>query len=271
MAFLTLSLMPSASGMVVVDTLDRLLSRLHAVPSGDKFELLTGYLQWASGAAGDLAPLVSAEDVARLILTPRHWVLCGIDPAANQALPSIVHVEMEDRRRELTAAKEALQLEVRRWDAHLGHLVVPDTNVYLHHELPFTQVDWMTLVEARTYDPLQLIVPLVVVDELDKGKRGKPEIRTRARQTLKTFDEMFPDPRLAVPLEGAGFASPIRVHLFLDPPRHVRLPMPDDEIVDRASALSQLAHRSVTIITFDTGMALRARTAGLEVLKLQDV
>jgi rRNA-processing protein FCF1 len=268
---MTVTLMPGASGKVVVDTLGMLLSRLQAVSSRDKFESLTGYLQWASGAASDLARLVSGEDVARLILTPRHWVLCGVDPSTNQALPSIVNAEMDDRRRDLLNAQMALARELGRWDTHAGHLVVPDTNVYLHHGQLFTEIDWMTLIEARPHDGLQLIVPLIVVAELDRAKRGKAEVRTRARQTLKKFDEMFPDPSLAVPLEESGRDMAIRVHLFLDPPQHLRLPDADGELVDRASALSRLAHREVTIITLDTGMAFRARTAGLKVCKLQDV
>jgi hypothetical protein len=56
--------------------------------------------------------------------------------------------------------------------------------------------------------------------------------------------------------------------MLFDPPGHVRLPIADDEIVDRALAVRALAGREVTLLTFDTGMSMRARQAGLRAEKL---
>lgn len=53
------------------------------------------------------------------------------------------------------------------------------------------------------------------------------------------------------------------VELLFDPPGHRRLPINDDELVDRALAVQSLAGR----VTFDTGQASRARAAGLQVVK----
>jgi hypothetical protein len=47
------------------------------------------------------------------------------------------------------------------------------------------------------------------------------------------------------------------------------LPIVDDEIVDRALAIQALADRRVTVLTYDTGQAMRARSAGLQVVKLR--
>ena len=53
--------------------------------------------------------------------------------------------------------------------------------------------------------------------------------------------------------------------LLFDPPRHGRLPINDDEIIDRALAAQGLAGHPVTLLTFDTGQAARAsRRAGRE-------
>ena len=60
----------------------------------------------------------------------------------------------------------------------------------------------------------------------------------------------------------------VTVDLLLDPPGHVRLPINDDEIVDRAVAIEPLAARKVTLLTYDTGQAMRARAAGVPVKKL---
>ncbi len=51
-------------------------------------------------------------------------------------------------------------------------------------------------------------------------------------------------------------------------PGHVRLPLPDDEIVDRGRAVQIIAGRPVTLLTYDTGQTMRARQAGLRPHKL---
>jgi hypothetical protein len=58
------------------------------------------------------------------------------------------------------------------------------------------------------------------------------------------------------------------MNTLFDPPRHERLPINDDEIIDRAVAAQGLAGASVTLLTFDTSQAARARNAGLAVNKL---
>jgi hypothetical protein len=52
-------------------------------------------------------------------------------------------------------------------------------------------------------------------------------------------------------------------------PGHTRLPINDDEIIDRALAIATLADRNVTLLTYDTGQSTRARSAGLLVVKLR--
>ena len=59
----------------------------------------------------------------------------------------------------------------------------------------------------------------------------------------------------------------VTMGLLFDPPGHVRLPINDDEIIDRAVAVQTLAGREVTLLTYDTGMSTRARNAGLKVVK----
>jgi hypothetical protein len=60
----------------------------------------------------------------------------------------------------------------------------------------------------------------------------------------------------------------VRAEVVLDPVGHVRLPIDDDEIVDRAAAIQTLAGRKVYFVTYDNGAAMRANHAGLKVLKL---
>ena len=57
--------------------------------------------------------------------------------------------------------------------------------------------------------------------------------------------------------------------MLYDPPGHARLPINDDEIVDRALTVQLLAGRPVRLLTYDTGQAMRARAAGLTAVKLR--
>ena len=56
--------------------------------------------------------------------------------------------------------------------------------------------------------------------------------------------------------------------MLFDHPGHVRLPINDDEIIDRALSVQPSGGRSVTLLTFDTGQSTRAQHAGLRVHKL---
>ena len=60
----------------------------------------------------------------------------------------------------------------------------------------------------------------------------------------------------------------VTLEFLLDPPGHHRLSIADDEIVDRALAVKHSSGRDVTVMTYDTGHATRARVAHLEVEKL---
>ena len=58
------------------------------------------------------------------------------------------------------------------------------------------------------------------------------------------------------------------IELIFDPADHVRLPINDDEIIDRVLAIQPLAGREVTLLTYYTGQSTRARAAGLTARKL---
>ena len=71
-----------------------------------------------------------------------------------------------------------------------------------------------------------------------------------------------------VPGEHGLTRSEVSSELVFDPSGHVRLPIDDDEIIDRALAIEPLADGKVTLLTYDTGQFTRARNAGLQVVKL---
>ena len=118
-----------------------------------------------------------------------------------------------------------------------------------------------------------VIVPLIVLDELDGLKQRGSDLRRkwRACYTLAVLDNVFSRSATRGVLRKAaadGTRGTVYVDILFDPPRHERLPINDDEIIDRALAAQGLAGAPVTLLTFDTGQAARARQSGLTVKKL---
>jgi predicted ribonuclease YlaK len=141
-------------------------------------------------------------------------------------------------------------------------------------------VEFWPLIDDWQLD-VTVLVPIVIVDELDRLKESKDKrVRWRAGYTLAVLDRLLADGAGRARLRpGDGMPGPdgltggeVTIELIFDPPGHVRLPGNDDEIIDRALAIEPLADRKVTLLTYDTGQSTRARSAGLQVVKLsQDI
>jgi hypothetical protein len=245
---------------------------------GSGTDRVNAYRSWSVETAAALRYILRPSDVDRLVLTPRHWALHALDPGAHLGAAGLVQLELDTRQDELKAAIDALDRLLARWSAHRGALVVPDTNVYLHHPEPFDRIDWAELLPGLDHTGVRLLVPLVVVDELDRRKqdrsdrlvvRGRPErVRTRARTTIRTLEALFGDPDAIVTVSPEP--KPVRAELLVDPLGHLRLHSADAEIVDTARAAQDLYGSPVTVVARDTGMVFRARAAGVSAVRLPD-
>ena len=256
------------------------LSNLRSGP-GTGIDRFNAYLQWSSDVVMRLGAMLRPGDLEQLVTTPCYWTLQTLDPAARQlSLAGFVDLEVTERLRRFELERDDLRRSIEHWRAQEGWLTVADTNVYLHHVRYFDDVDWNAVVGARL-DGVHLVIPLQVIDELDRHKRSQrgrkvgaanaEEVRTRARVTLKKMDE-WPSPGASVTVQRARIPErgAITAEVLLDPPGHLRLADADAEIVDRAVVVKQLAQREVTIVTFDVGMKLRAQAAGLRVVRLTE-
>ena len=155
--------------------------------------------------------------------------------------------------------------------------VVLDTNVFLEHPQKLEELDLAPIVGVRG-EPIHVLVPIVVIDELDGLKQhGDRKVRWRAGYTLAVLDRVLPRPTAVARLRDGDFSAlssggiprgEVSVEVLFDPPGHVRLPINDDKIIDRALAVEPLAARYVTLVTYDTGQCMRARAAGLHAKKL---
>jgi predicted ribonuclease YlaK len=139
-----------------------------------------------------------------------------------------------------------------------GFIFVPDTSGLIEGPA-LLDFPWHELVAFPEGETARLVVPILVVEELDELKRHRDaERRRRARQTLRALWEL--------PRDGSGVAQigpSATLEVLLDDPSHARMPVPDVEIVDRARYLHEITGREVALVAADLAILFRAREMGL--------
>jgi hypothetical protein len=246
---------------------------------------LLAYLEWASRSARALGYQIRESDLASLVLTRRYelllasaGMLTSSDTEVQRVVNGLVVLELDERTDDFDEAIKSLRSERDRW-AKAGVLVLPDSSFYIRHPDKLETADFARLLSLWE-ESVHVLLPMVIVDELDRLKQAsKQHARWRAGYTLGVLDRLFTGTtgptmmreRDDSPLRSGGIPrGRVNVELLFDPPGHVRLPINDDEIIDRASAVQDLAERPVTLLTYDTGQSTRARNAGLTVVKLTE-
>lgn len=273
-------ILPATQPLAGVDlgTVLRVLEDQHSgvvnLPSGDAEGRLIAFHRWASQAAEMLEYVLPTADVDRLIRTPRHDLLMGKATAYNEQLVNLtVNAEQASRRKAFEALIQQLNTTADHFAKWSWTMLVPDTNVYLHHETYFDDMSWPAVTKQQ--GGVHLLIPAAVLRELDRNKRASGQkkvsdsnsepVRTRARVTSRRIRERFKTPHDVVNL-----SAHVRMELLLDSTGHSRLDVEDDEIIERAAAVQTLSGRRVTIITGDGNMQFAAQVAGLSVLPLPD-
>lgn len=277
---------PGADRGTVLDTLRSVHTALDNVRGGlrsSAYDYLLSYLRWATDSTRLLRHQISEADIGALILTDRYRAL--LDGAGHLAgthqqgfVNGFVDLEVEERLEAFTKAIDSFTVHSKRWGG-VHRLVVADSSFYVHYPKMLSEMD---LCDATGTNPdvgVHLLVPLVVIDELDRLKEAsKPQPRWRARHTLAILDGALDKDGRGVlrPADLTGTTAPgsirreVTVEVVFDPPGHVRLPLDDDEIVDRALSVQGIAGQPVKFLTYDTGQGTRARIAGLDVKKFRD-
>jgi hypothetical protein len=244
---------------------------------------LLDYLDWVGRTVEKFGNQISAADLERLVLTPRYTqLLAGVGTMTGEEIEvqrvvnGLVLLEVRQRADVFKKAHDELKAEIERWKLR-GWTFVADSSFYIEHPEKLEDADFAALVPDWD-DTVHLVVPMVVVDELDSLKQHKDRrIRWRAGYTLAVLDRLFQNSTEQATLRKADQAKQaatgirqgeVTVQLLFDPVGHVRLPINDDEIVDRALAVKAHAGRQVTLLTYDTGQSSRGRFAELNVMKL---
>jgi PhoH-like ATPase len=158
-----------------------------------------------------------------------------------------------------------------RRDCDQRHLFVLDTNVLLH--------DPTALYRFKEHD---VYLPMVVLEELDRGKKGLSEVARNARQVSRFLDDLVRDAShdaiergLALPAPGStgdGESSPGgRLYFQTRPvPAHQLEALPgnnlDNQILSTVVALQQdEPNATVTLVSKDINLRIKATIIGLSV------
>ena len=178
---------------------------------------------------------------------------------------------MTERVDELQKELKELEQQHKFWSSGTALRMVLDTNVYLKGPKieDLRQAD-LTLDASQ---PLCLVVPSVVLDELDNLKSSNDKhVRWRAGlSSAVIYNRLRRNATsLGVLRERDAEGAEITIAYLPDPPGHQRLPIADDEIVRRTSALAPLTKDTIGLITHDAGMALRSELADLITIRLVD-
>lgn len=232
------------------------------------------YLTWVSESVRMLRFQVSSTEIDRLLLTRRYW---AIQSAQGFESAKLAETEIDDRAAALGHTIEWLIEADQKWKHTPGLLIVADSGFFCNHEKKLRDIRFADMLDIREV-PVRLMLPMVVLDELDGLKQhNNDHVRWRAGHTLGVLDEVLNREGIGMlrdedytPLNTGGIPrGRVSVEVYFEPPGHRRLPINDDEIIDRALAIQAEAERDVTFWTFDTSQSTRAKFRGLAVQKFK--
>jgi PhoH-like ATPase len=139
----------------------------------------------------------------------------------------------------------------------VSKLFVLDTNVILHDSGCI-----------RNFAEHDIAIPITVLEELDRFKRGNEDINFQAREFLRQLDELTGDvlSETGAPL-GAGHGS-VRVVLGGELDSRLKAALlhdsPDHRILNTALTLQKREHhRPVILVSKDTNLRLKAKSLGM--------
>jgi hypothetical protein len=248
-----------------------------AIPPGSMTtaEKREAFVRWSVNVQRAASSYIAWETIDAIFDSPRYRDIGSMQPAAHVEI--LINAELARLSSRFGEVADELE-HARDFFTGPGAFVAPDTSFYIEHPDKLEEVDFRPLLNIRE-QPVRVVVPIIVVDELDNLKRSKDrDVRWRAAYSLAVIDRVVQNPSRRGQLALEDFSAidnqtggiprgEVTLQLVLDPPGHSRLPIPDDEFVDRCR-VCQTFTGSLTVLTYDTGQSMRARMAGLQVNKL---
>ena len=180
--------------------------------------------------------------------------------AENQALAT----EIENQVKGLEQARAELE-ELKKLAARPGLPVVYDTNMLNHWRQP-GGVLWRDVFKAQDEDVLltRLVIPLRVIDELDRQKHGQGDLAKKAATAIRYLERVF---KYSLPGQPVQLRQGATLEVWVD--TDDRGGDADLSILRCAADLDNLHQDTgARVLTDDVGMRLRAQQLGLKMLRL---
>jgi PhoH-like ATPase len=126
-------------------------------------------------------------------------------------------------------------------------------------------LDTSALIEDPTliysFDNSQIVVPYVVLEELDKLKKYQGDVSKNARAAIRMLDEIFSSSEE----DNISFGNNSKIKVDFDFEENLLEDMDygDNEIICCAFKIQKLSNRQVTIVTGDINLRLKAKAFGM--------
>jgi rRNA-processing protein FCF1 len=255
---------------VTVDQALRILKELKSgvdnvrTGGGQMHHRQRAYLEWVETAELQLRRIFVSSEQWQSLQTNRYWYIRSLLAAKDPRPHPVIGAEAEWQFIRLERMEQALTDTSGLLDLPAGWVaLVPDTNV-LVHSLRFDQVKWDELLGS----PVRLILPVVVLDELDDLSYRSNPATDRAKGVLKTLRMKL---RKAPSLESAfKLTERVALQLFANPVGHSPRSNRDDELLVRTEFIASFLGERVSLATGDLGMQLRASVRNVKVFLMPE-
>jgi len=161
---------------------------------------LNAYLEWVTDSIRMLEHRLSSADIDRLVLTRSYdrllaaaGTFTGTDIGTQRVLNGLVSHEVQQRLQTIEDAIGKLRAQILLWPQDFTYIVA-DTSVYIEHDNKLRDLDFAPLLPGSQDKPVLVIVPIIVLGELDglKLRSGGGEPPTRSRSLRTSFRRRVP-------------------------------------------------------------------------------
>ncbi|MDB4872839.1 MAG: hypothetical protein JWL97_3843 [Gemmatimonadales bacterium] len=234
--------------------------RVNSVATHDAAVKKRRFLSWCDEAEGQFRNHFSSSPLFDE-LQATYYRVAGTALADIAVLNGTLNRETANWERRIEDVSKALR-ELLEFGARPGRAVAVDTSALMQGEF-FTGFDWRTLDDSLKAGAIRLIIPALVIEELDDLKRHHQKTqKSRARRVLKSLWELHrPQPTKPAVLPDQ---PDVTVEVFLDNGWHLRQPNNDAEIIDQALQVHEAIGRPVILASCDHTQLYRSAAVGLQ-------
>lgn len=222
------------------------------------------YFRMVDGTERALSQVFAEPDFSAALYRGHFPLLVGSGPLS-RVTPRLMARELAKQIEDFERLQEELAI-LRAYADRPGIPVVYDTNMLVHWRPP-NEVKWTEVLRSegvRTRE-VRLVVPLVVIDELDRHKSGAGQLGERAARAIRYLEGALAGGEPGMPVD---IREGVTLEVRLDPLGHRRGDA-DMEILLCAAELDQLNPEGGTrVLSDDFGMHLRAQGLHLPAMRL---